>query len=109
MGSLTAIITERPHSARKTTSTFKLGELFCGPGGLGFGAIQTRVEKNGIVYSIKHEWASDYDIDSCETYSRNISRHHKSVICQNVRTLKIEDMPQIDAFAYGFHVMILVL
>lgn len=102
MGPLTAAIPERLNSAEKITSTFRLGELFCGPGGLGFGAVQARVEKNAIVYSIKHEWASDYDLDSCETYARNISRHPESVICQDVSTLKIEDLPHIDAFAYGF-------
>lgn len=103
MGSLIATIPERLKSAEKNTSTFKLGELFCGPGGLGFGAIQARIEEKDIVYNIEHEWASDYDIDSCETYIRNICPHRsKSVICQDVRILKIEDLSHIDAFAYGF-------
>lgn len=102
MGTLAATITERTYPAVKTTSTFKLGELFCGPGGLGLGAVQSKIEKKGIIYNIEHEWASDYDPDSCQTYRHNISRHPDSVICQDVRVLKIEDLPHIDAFAYGF-------
>ena len=102
MGPLAVIIPERLNSAEKITSTFKLGELFCGPGGLGLGAVQAKAEKNGIVYNIEHEWASDYDSDSCKTYACNINGHSQSVICQDVRTFKIENLPHIDAFAYGF-------
>ena len=102
MSSLTITIPERLNSTEKTASTFKLGELFCGPGGLSLGAVQAKINKNGTVYNIEHEWASDYDIDSCKTYTRNINRRHESVICQDVRTLKIEDLSHIDAFAYGF-------
>ena len=55
------------------------------------------------IYKIQHEWATDYDLDSCETYIRNICPHRpESVICQDIRTLKIETLPHIDAFAYGF-------
>jgi DNA (cytosine-5)-methyltransferase 1 len=102
MSSLAAVISKKQNSAEKSVSTFKLGELFCGPGGLGLGAIRAKAEKDGAEYTIKHEWASDYDLDSCKTYVRNISRTQNSVLCQDVRTLKIEDLPHIDAFAYGF-------
>jgi len=102
MSPLVVTVPERLNSAEKITSTFKLGELFCGPGGLGFGAVQAKIQKKDSVYNIEHEWASDYDIDSCKTYARNISRHSESVICRDVRTLRIEDLPSIDAFAYGF-------
>ncbi len=42
-----------------------LGELFSGPGGIALGA------KMASIYDIiiKHEWAVDYDKDSCEAYS----------------------------------------
>lgn len=102
MNTVSAVIPERMNLAEKTVAVFKLGELFCGPGGLGLGAVQAKIEKNGVVYNIEHEWASDYDSDSCKTYVNNISLHPKSVICQDVRTLRIEDLPHIDAFAYGF-------
>ena len=38
---------------------FKLGELFCGPGGIALGALNANVEHNGEKYSIVHEWAND--------------------------------------------------
>lgn len=83
--------------------TFKLGELFCGPGGLALGATSSRIESKGVSYGIKHQWANDIDSDSCETYSKNIcpSETH-SVICQDVHSLSIESLAPIDIFAYGF-------
>ncbi|MBI4599834.1 DNA cytosine methyltransferase [Candidatus Uhrbacteria bacterium] len=82
---------------------FRLGELFCGPGGLALGARNAKAEKNGALYAIEHEWATDYDKDSCETYARNISPGRpETVVCQNIRSLNLESLPPIDAFAYGF-------
>lgn len=82
-------------------SKFRLGELFSGPGGLGYGAINS-VSQDGI-YSVEHVWASDYDSDSCATYTKNICPENpESVICQDVRELDIENLQAIDAFAYGF-------
>ena len=49
---------------------FKLGELFCGPGGLALGAISARIEDPE--YRIVHKWANDYDASTCDTYRRNI-------------------------------------
>lgn len=82
---------------------FKLGELFCGPGGLALGAKNAKAEKRGISYSIEHAWATDYDKDSCETYIRNLS-HDKpgTVICKDINSLDLTSLPSIDAFAYGF-------
>ena len=52
---------------------FRLGELFCGPGGLACGArMAGSVKNNGAEYSIQHAWATDYDAATCKTYSRNI-------------------------------------
>ena len=79
------------------------GELFCGPGGLALGAVSSQAESNGATYRIKHRWANDCDYDSCQTYTRNISpRDPSSVICQDVRSLKIGKLTRIDVFAYGF-------
>ena len=44
---------------------FKLGELFCGPGGLALGATNANIGNDS--YKIAHEWANDYDPDTCET------------------------------------------
>jgi DNA (cytosine-5)-methyltransferase 1 len=80
---------------------FKLGELFCGPGGLAYGAINANIniEEFGIV----HEWATDYDRSTCDTYIHNICPEHpESVICEDVRKLDINSLSPIDALAFGF-------
>lgn len=82
---------------------FRLGELFSGPGGLALGATQATVTKGRTKYKIVHEWASDYDEDTCETYARNISPDRiETAIHKDVRKLKINSLASIDAFAYGF-------
>jgi DNA (cytosine-5)-methyltransferase 1 len=82
---------------------FKLGELFSGPGGLAFGAFSAKVRSKGEDFKIIHGWASDYDLDTCNTYAHNICHgESKSVFHEDVRKLKIEKLPKIDGFAYGF-------
>lgn len=82
---------------------FRLGELFCGPGGLGLGAKRACPAVNGTEWSIKHVWATDYDKDSCETYRHNIRLdNHSSVLCSDIRKLKFESLSDIDALAFGF-------
>jgi DNA (cytosine-5)-methyltransferase 1 len=52
---------------------------------------------------VVHEWANDYDLDTCKTYAYNISPDNEdSVVHADVRKLKINGLSQIDAFAYGF-------
>ena len=84
---------------------FRLGELFCGPGGLAWGAVNAHITKTPE-YRIVHEWANDFDQDTCDTYFRNICNNdkslRKSVICEDVHTLDIEALSQIDALAFGF-------
>lgn len=78
---------------------FKLGELFCGPGGLAWGAMNATVPGTKIV----HAWANDYDQDTCNTYIHNICPDSpKSVFCEDVHTLDIKKLGPIDAFAFGF-------
>ncbi len=80
---------------------FRLGELFCGPGGIAFGAISARIEdeKSRII----HQWASDYDKDACDTYAHNIcSNEPGTVICRDVRKLDLNALSPIDALAFGF-------
>lgn len=80
---------------------FKLGELFCGPGGLALGAISARIEDPE--YRIIHKWANDYDASTCDTYRRNICPNDaESVICGDVRKLDIDSLGEIDALAFGF-------
>ena len=82
---------------------FRLGELFCGPGGMSLGAVSSSfVDNNGALWSIDHEWASDYDVDSCNTFKKNIGGDDQSVIHLDVRELVIDELSEIDCFAYGF-------
>lgn len=81
------------------TLTFRLGELFCGPGGLAKGAQMADVPGTRIV----HAWANDFDESTCETYRVNICPDHpESVVCHDVRTLDIASLGPIDALAFGF-------
>ncbi len=89
--------------SRKESVVFRLGELFCGPGGLAWGALQSSVQTADRDFSIRHAWANDNDPASCATYARNICPNAPdSVICRDVRELNLEQLAPIDAFAYGF-------
>lgn len=83
----------------RMSEIFKLGELFCGPGGLALGATTANVDGMRII----HQWANDYDRDTCNTYIRNICPDNPdSVICGDVRKLDIDKLGEIDALAFGF-------
>ena len=80
---------------------FKLGELFCGPGGIAYGAITAKIPDSS--FSITHEWATDYDKDTCDTYSHNICKgKNKTVKHVDVRKLDLNTLTNIDALAFGF-------
>ncbi|WP_346686002.1 DNA cytosine methyltransferase [Megamonas hypermegale] len=81
--------------------SFKLGELFCGPGGIAWGAIHADI--NNPKYKIVHQWANDYDFDTCETYRYNICPYNpESVYHEDVRKLDMSKLENIDALAFGF-------
>lgn len=82
---------------------FRMGEFFCGPGGLACGALSAKIEIEG--FGIEHAWANDYDEKTCETYRENICRDApETVICGDVRKLDLNDkrLTPIDGFAFGF-------
>ncbi len=80
---------------------YKLGELFCGPGGLAWGA--TNADIGLPDYKIEHAWANDYDNDTCNTYRRNICPDDpESVLWGDVRKLDLASLPPIDVLAFGF-------
>lgn len=96
-GTLTATQTET------VNRTFRLGELFSGPGGLGLAA--KLASRPG--YQITHQWATDYDADTCHTYAQNVcgDRDHQSVVHHDIRTLdygKLKELGGIDGLAFGF-------
>ena len=88
-------------------SSFHLGELFCGPGGIAVGAELAEVS-NHPELRIHHAWANDIDPSTCETYRTNICPSTpNSVLCQDVHTIDIETSSFLqshpfDAFAFGF-------
>lgn len=85
----------------KQIKEFRLGELFCGPGGLALAATTATIDDPE--YKIVHKWANDYDLDTCNTYRRNICPDNpESVICGDVRKLDIEPLGDIDALVFGF-------
>lgn len=80
---------------------FRLGELFCGPGGIACGAMRSTSDDGK--FSITHAWANDYDADTCKTYTNNICPDRpETVYCSDVRDLDIAKLGEIDAFCYGF-------
>lgn len=82
---------------------YKLGELFCGPGGIGYAAITAKIKDPS--YRIVHAWANDYDKDTCSTFIKNVAKKEDTVICQDIRKLdyhKLEKISAIDALAFGF-------
>lgn len=82
---------------------FKLGELFCGPGGIGYAAVNAKVvSNNGCDYSISHAWATDYDKDTCQTYTKNICPDSpESVICKDIRNLNFKKLAKINELVFG--------
>ena len=81
---------------------FRLGELFCGAGGIALGAAQAMFWHEGEQFGVSHEWATDYDRDSCATYQHNIAGEEGIVIHEDVRKLDIAQLSPIDALAFGF-------
>jgi len=80
---------------------FKLGELFCGPGGIAWGAQNARIEKEN--FRIIHEWSNDYDHNTCMTYTKNICPDNpESVYEGDVRSLDLSKLSPINALAFGF-------
>lgn len=80
---------------------FRLGELFCGPGGLAWGATNATIEDPS--FKIVHAWANDYDGNTCQTYRRNICPDAPETVHHaDVRKFDLTNLGPIDAFAFGF-------
>ena len=80
---------------------FKLGELFCGPGGLAWGAMHADIGDPN--YKIVHQWANDYDRDTCKTYIKNICPDKDDTVYHaDIRTFDMTALDGIDALAFGF-------
>ena len=89
---------------------FRLGELFCGPGGMALGAGLAGEHPitgvDGTVYNIRHVWGVDKDPDAIRTYQDNVAtRFGGEGICFDA-TEFVENMTpeqkDINALAFGF-------
>lgn len=78
-------MTAKDGTAKQTT--LHLGELFSGPGGIGYGAHLA----SSPSYRLQTRWAFDIDPDACATYRQNVS---ENVECADVRTLDFDHLNQ---------------
>jgi DNA (cytosine-5)-methyltransferase 1 len=78
----------------------RIGELFCGPGGLGYAAIKKA--------NCTHAWAIDSNFDSCKTYAKNICGiNFDENLPDSIKTSKVEEIEfkklgPIDGLLFGF-------
>lgn len=89
--------------AEKHTSpkTYRMGELFCGPGGIALGAHNAADKVPGV--KVEHAWANDYDPTTADTYRENTpGASEETVYVGDVRELDTDALPPIDGFAFGF-------
>jgi len=86
-------------ATRNSSKAYSIGEMYCGPGGLGWAAKKTTIQKNGKTIGFSHKWATDHHADTCLTYENNIGI---STICKDVRDLKLKKLPKVDGFLFGF-------
>ncbi|MBR8831093.1 MAG: DNA cytosine methyltransferase [Chlorogloea purpurea SAG 13.99] len=77
----------------------KIGEMFCGPGGFGLGVKWANTSE----YLFEHQWAIDYDEDTCQTFRNNICPEEpEKVIRADVRNFDLTTLTPIDGFIFGF-------
>lgn len=90
----------KKHTSSPLT-TYKMGELFCGPGGIALGAHNAADKVPGI--KVEHAWANDYDPTTADTYRKNTpGASEETVYVGDVRELDTDALPPIDGFAFGF-------
>jgi len=75
--------------------------MYCGPGGLALGAKLANQLGQRLGVTFKASWATDWDINSCETYKANIG-DDVNVIHSNIRELQIDTLDYVDGLIYGF-------
>lgn len=86
-------------------AVYRVGELFCGAGGLALGAKRALVtDHQGEEYRLTHTWAADIDQWACETFRNNIikNEHEAEVLCTDIRKLNIPQLRSMDGLLFGF-------
>lgn len=86
----------------KGLAEYRVGELYCGPGGMGIAASQAKVKHEGVTHVCRHLWATDYDSDSCKTYEQNVLRGSGEIILSDIHELDISRLEKIDGLHFGF-------
>ena len=83
---------------------YTIGEMYCGPGGIGLAAKHSSIKIGKKSFKFKHSWATDYDADSCMTYKNNILDNEDEclVIPNDIKNLNLRELPKVDGFLYGF-------
>lgn len=80
---------------------YRLGELFCGPGGIAWGAAHADI--GDPEFRIVHQWSNDYDTSTCKTYRNNICPEApQTVYNEDIRKFNMDKLSAIDALAFGF-------
>jgi DNA (cytosine-5)-methyltransferase 1 len=83
------------------SKVYRVGELFCGAGGLALGAKQTQVTNpaDGMVHECRNVWGIDNNYWATQTYAHNIGGH---AICSPVQEVKFEELEPIEGLLFGF-------
>lgn len=83
--------------------SFKLGELFCGPGGIGCG-VELACASPDLDAKIKHVWANDIDPAACKTYEDHFkgTKVVNSDVHEFVDEVVAGNFSKIDALTFGF-------
>ena len=89
----------------KKIKLYRLGELFCGPGGMAIASTQdVHIEGcDGCNYKLEHFWGVDFAKSSIETFKANLG--DQCGICKDARKFVEEDLTEenkINALAFGF-------
>ncbi|WP_327210437.1 DNA cytosine methyltransferase [Rhizobium leguminosarum] len=90
--------------------TIRIGEYFCGAGGMAAGALSA----GGALETVQSVWAVDADQDACATYAANLHSgepvlselpaegYGRFVLNADVRTIDPTRLPDVDGFLFGF-------
>lgn len=91
-------------SKKKNEKKISIGEMYCGPGGIGYAAKISSIIHEDVQYKYTHRWATDYHADTCKTYENNIAKHEDNcdVIHADITKYDIGKLPNVDGFLYGF-------
>ena len=81
---------------KEVPTTYNLGELFAGAGGMALGAHDATV--NGSRFC--HVWANDMDRDACKTLRQNLPV--MKVYPRRVERLQFDELEDIDGLVFGF-------